>query len=221
MGNNSEYKLIRSNRRTMALQILPNATLVVKAPFFLPKSQIDKFVERHMDWIKKKSEVVKQRKTKERGYKEGEEFLYLGKSYRLKIGSYKEIEFKNGNLLFPNFLLFRIKKELDAWYINQAKKFITEQLNYYAEEMKTEYRGLTFSDTHSKWGSCTHDNRLQFSWRLIMAPILVINYVIIHELAHTFEKNHSRAFWSKVRLYNPSYKQQIKWLKSNGNSLIS
>ncbi len=74
--------------------------------------------------------------------------------------------------------------------------------------------------TKSQWGSCTHDNKLQFSWRLIMTPITVLNYVVIHELAHTTQKNHSRAFWDVVRRHCPSYNRQRKWLKEHGNSLV-
>ena len=101
----------------------------------------------------------------------------------------------------------------------QGKNILSEQVKSYALQMKAEYKEITFSDTKSQWGRCTHDNRLQFSWRLVMAPMLVINYVIIHELSHTFEKNHTQMFWMKVRNFNPSYRQQIKWLKEHGASL--
>lgn len=185
----------------------------------MPQFFIDRFIQKNQDWIKRKTELVKTKKIPTKSYQEGEEFLYLGKKYLLKIGNYKSMQFHEGFLYLPSFLVFRAKKEIETWYITQAKKLIKTQLDYYAREMKTSYRGLMFSDTNSKWGSCTHDNRLQFNWRLVMAPLLVINYVIIHELAHTFEKNHSRSFWSKVRLYNPSYKQQIKWLKLNAHLL--
>ncbi len=215
MSNTPKQKVIRSNRKTLALQVLPNATLVIKAPLFMPQFFIDRFIQKNQDWIKRNTEIVKQKKVINKTYKDGEEFYYLGKKYIFKTGNFKAMSFSEGILYMPTFLLFRAKKEIESWYINQAKKLIKLQLDHYASEMNTSYKGLTFSDTSSKWGSCTHDNRLQFNWRLIMTPLLVINYVIIHELAHTFEKNHSRAFWSKVRLYNPSYKQQIKWLKAN------
>jgi predicted metal-dependent hydrolase len=220
MSETQKPKVIRSNRRTLALQVLPNATLVVRSPLFMPQFLINRFIKQNQDWIKRRLAQVKEKKVTKREYQEGEEFLYLGLPHKLKIGNFKNIEFKEGYLQYPNFLVFRIQKELSTWYINQAKKLITREVKYYAGEMKTSFKELRFSDTRSKWGSCTHDNRLQFSWRLIMTPLLVLKYVIIHELAHTFEKNHSSAFWSKVRLYNPSYKQQIKWLKANGRSLV-
>ncbi len=210
-------KIVRSNRRTLALHVLPDHTLVVKVPQFLPQREIDKFLDKYSGWIEKRLSQVKQ--IKKREYVDGEEFLFQGETLKLKIGDYQTIKIYNGHLLFPNFLVFRIKKELENWYINESKKTITELLETYSKEFHTSYKSVMFSDTNSKWGSCTRDNRLQFNWRLIMAPFLVIRYVVVHELAHTLEKNHSKNFWIKVASINPSYRQQVKWLKLNGNKL--
>lgn len=149
-----------------------------------------------------------------------DEYLYLGNTLTLKPGPYTEIAVSGSDLLFPQALLFRKEKELASWYIVQAKSVITRQLNHFAKEMGTGYTSVRFSDTQSKWGSCTHDNRLQFNWRLIMTPLMVLNYVVIHELAHTLEKNHTQLFWMKVRRLNPSYRQQVRWLKEHGESLV-
>lgn len=214
-------KVITSKRKTLALQFLHDGTLVVKAPLRTPQFMINAFVHQHRDWIEKHTEKVQQRqRLKKHEYKEGEIFLYVGQEVVLTIGSYKEISVSSGKLLFPSHLVFRIQKELHTWYIHKAKELITSQVERYAKEMKTTYKLIAFSDTKSQWGRCTSDNRLQFSWRLIMAPPLTLNYVVIHELAHTMEKNHSRSFWSKVRLFNPSFRQQIQWLKDNGSSLF-
>jgi len=214
-------QIVRSNRRSLSLQILPNKTLVIRAPLFLPQKEIDKFIERNKNWIENRLEKLQENNTGVRQYINGERFLYLGKSLTLKIGDFSVIEVVGEELHFPRFMEFRIKKELDMWLINEAKKIVNEYLKVYSDEMGTSYRSVTFSDTRSKWGSCSHDNRLQFCWRLIMAPPLVIRYVVVHELTHTLEKNHSARFWIKVRNINPSYKQQIKWLKENGNSLVN
>lgn len=209
--------IIRSHRKTVSLHVLPDATVVVKAPMRASLGFIQQFIDQNKEWIEK--QMHQRAKAPKRKYQDGEDFFYLGKSYVLDIGDYKEITIKGNNLQFPKALEFRIQKELREWYIKQGRKIISEQVEWYAKEMKATYTDLTFSDTRSQWGRCTHDNRLQFSWRLVMAPLLTLNYVVVHELAHTFEKNHSRSFWAKVRLYNPSYRQQIKWLKENGTSL--
>jgi len=212
-------KIIRSRRRTLAIQILPDATLVVKVPLFTPMIFINKFINQNLEWIENKLDLVRKQKTKTGEYTEGDLIFFLGKEYVIRYGDYTNIALKEKSMLIPIALKFRIKRELTNWYIKHARVLITKQVEYYSEQMKAPYMDLKFSDTKSQWGRCTHDNKLQFNWRLIMASMLVINYVVVHELAHTIEKNHSRAFWSKVRLYNPSYRQQIKWLKENSQLL--
>ncbi|HVZ66905.1 MAG TPA: SprT family zinc-dependent metalloprotease [Patescibacteria group bacterium] len=217
MINLSDVKITRQRRRSMALYILPGGAVEARVPKLMPKFFINEFIKKNSDWIEKKLKTTG--KITKRKYQHGETFLFLGKEYLLDVGNYSKIEIKDDKLLFPIGMLFRAKKELENWYIKQAKEVIGDQVNSYAKEMNTSFNALSFSDTSSKWGSCTHDNRLQFNWRLIMAPFLVLRYVVIHELVHTTEKNHSRKFWTKVANFNPSYKEQIKWLKRNGDSL--
>lgn len=210
----------RSRRRSLTLQITPDRTVLVKAPLLTPKFLIDQFVTKHRDWIEKRLTKLADRPIRRgSGYTDGDELLYLGKTVHLKLGGYQSILVQGDQLLFPKALQFRAEKEINEWYIKEGRALITAQVEKYAKEMHAEYKELLFSDTKSKWGSCTHDNRLQFSWRLIMAPILVVNYVIVHELAHTMEKNHSRAFWRLVEKYNPSFRQSRKWLSTHGHTL--
>ena len=179
---NQNIKIIRSKRRSIAITVKPDSTIIVKAPLLIPKFFIDKFIKNHEDWITK--QLNHQPKSTNKKYENGEEFLFLGLKIKLQIGDYKEISVKNGKLFFPNFLQFRIQKQLTSWYIKQAKEIIAQQVDYYSKEMNTSYSGLTFSDTTSQWGSCSPDNHLQFSWRLIMTPSLTLNYVVEIGRAH-------------------------------------
>lgn len=213
-------RIIRSKRRSLALQVLPNAELLVKAPYWMPESDIRRFLQDNRAWIEEK--IAKKRQTKELSNKlSGEKILYLGKLLDVKVGNYINITLGIDHILFPEALKFRLKKELSTWYIQQAKAMITRQIEYFAKEMDVEYKSISFSDTRSRWGSCSHDNHLQFNWRLVMSPLLVVNYVIIHELAHIDEKNHSMVFWRRVKKYNPSYRQNRKWLKEHGDLLFA
>lgn len=212
-------KIIRSLRRTLFLHVSSKGEVVVKAPIFIPDIIISQFIKEREDWIFKSLKQVESRKPTQKAYKEGEEFLYLGDKYKLCIGDFKVISINN-TLNIPDFMMFRIQKELTNWYIKQAQKIITSQVELLSRKMNTKYKSIRFSDTSSKWASCFPDNSLQFNWRLVMAPLMVINYVIIHELAHTIEKNHSRRFWSKVDLYTPAYKQHRKWLDKNKHLLV-
>jgi predicted metal-dependent hydrolase len=220
MFDPSEIKVTRSTRRSIAIVILPNGTVEIRAPKLVPQFAINAFIKTKKDWIEKRLEMVRKQMPNKRTFIDGEKFLYLGDEYPLSTGTGAPIEIKDGKLLFPLALIPRGKEALQKWYIKQAKVVIREQVNYYSKIMGTTYNGISFSDTKTQWGRCTHDNRLQFNWRLIMSPAIVLRYVVIHELVHTTEKNHSAIFWNKVRKYNPSYKQQIKWLKENGNGLM-
>ena len=213
----SKVQITRAHRKTMSMNVLSDGTVQVKAPFFMPKFFINDFIKKHEDWIEERIKSTK-KIARSGKYSENDKFLFLGKEYVLSFGNYPKIEIKDGKLLFPIGLKFRAKKELENFYLRQAKEVIKAQTIHYAQEMNTSFTSISFSDTKSKWGSCTHDNRLQFNWRLIMAPLLVLRYVVIHELAHTIEKNHSHSFWARVRAQNPSYKEQIKWLKINGDT---
>ncbi|HUD44012.1 MAG TPA: SprT family zinc-dependent metalloprotease [Patescibacteria group bacterium] len=153
-------------------------------------------------------------------FQDGKEFLYLGEKYKLKIDNYKTININEGFLCFPQFMSFRIEKELDKWYRDNALEHIAQRVQYYAKRMNVEYLNISIADTKSRWGACTHDNRLQFNWRLIMTPHAVLDSVVVHELAHTLEKNHSRNFWIHVRKVLPGYTAYRQWLNHNGNKLV-
>lgn len=216
-----QYTIKRGNRRTIAIHILPDLTLEVRAPHRVKESTIAQFVQDHHDWIDKKlSKLNRVPLPKPKTYTQGDTFLYLGSSHVLTLCDVSEISAKDGILHAPVGLSFRMKTELERWYKSEARRIITDQVDSQTSTMHTTHNGLRFSDTSSKWGSCKPDNSLQFNWRLVMAPLLVIRYVVIHELAHTIEKNHSRDFWDIVAAHNPSYKQQRKWLKLQGHTLI-
>lgn len=217
MNSIPDYTISRSHRRTVSLHITPEGRLLVKAPFFVPSYFIRKFVEKHRVWIAKQvSNLHQSSNAIPKGYLEGENFLFLGNKHSLRFKESIHEIILNNELCFPSCLQFRIKKELTDWYVKQAKKIISERVNYFSSEMDTRYKKIGFSDTKSKWGSCGRDNSLQFNWHLVMAPLLVVDYVVVHELAHTFEKNHSRKFWKIVEKYKPAYRQYRSWLKNNG-----
>ncbi len=214
-----EPKIIRSHRSSISLHITPQGELVVQAPKLIPYFIIKQFIESKETWILKSLEKIKKHTAKTKKFIEGETFMFLGNSYTLKHDKGIEILFKESTVYFPKVMLFRAKKELENWYIKQAKEKITQRVAYHALQMKAEYKSILFSDTSSKWGTCFADNSLQFNWRLIMAPLLVIDYVVIHELAHTKQHNHSQKFWGIVASFTPAYKQHRKWLSEYGHTL--
>ncbi len=211
--------IIRARRRTLALIINPDATLTVKAPFFTPQFFIDRFVKEKEEWIRKKMVQIQMHpKAEKKQFVNGEQFLFLGKSYQLKIVDHSAIVLGE-SLFFPFKFNMSIKKRLLQWYKDRSLQHVTARVKGYATVMNVDYKTITLSNAKLRWGACTGTNELSFNWRLIMAPLDIMDYVVVHELAHIFEKNHSKKFWALVFKYCPDYKLKRKWLKVNGKAL--
>lgn len=217
-------KIIRSKRKSVALVITHDATLIVRAPMRTSMDYIEKIVEQKADWIKRKiGEFQKRPVATKKTFAQGEEFFYLGEKYKLKITENLKIELNENSefreLFFPEVFLWRAKNRLTDWYKKQALEEISARVETMAQKLNLNYSSLKISNAKTNWGSCGPKNSLNFNWRLIMAPKPVIDYVIIHELAHIVEKNHSRRFWSKVESAMPEYEKARKWLRENGKTL--
>jgi predicted metal-dependent hydrolase len=111
------------------------------------------------------------------------------------------------------------EKLFTAWYKQQARWVLAERVEWFASRFKFTFTQVRISSARTRWGSCSNRGSLSFTWRLVMAPLEVVDYVVVHELAHLRIKNHSPAFWKKVESILPDYKARQKWLKTNGGLL--
>ncbi|MGB9893381.1 MAG: M48 family metallopeptidase, partial [Candidatus Saccharicenans sp.] len=148
----------------------------------------------------------------------GEKFLYLGKEYPLilSLGQTVALSF-NGEAFFLSASgQIRARALFEKLYRKMARSYLSRRVEELATINGFEFQKFRLSSARSRWGSCSARKTISLTWRLIMAPPQIIDYVIIHELAHTREKNHSRAFWNLVAQYVPDYKSKRRWLKSNG-----
>lgn len=213
-------KIIRSKRRTIALVITKDATLEVRAPFNVSLDLIEKFVTEKRSWIEKKKSLVNNNRTTilPKNFIDGEEFMFAGNVYRLQYSDYDYINISNV-LHFPKKFLPKAKQHLTIWYKNQALLKIIERVNHYAIITKLKYTSVKLTNAKRSWGSCSHKGLLRINWRLIMAPLNILDYVVVHELVHLVEKNHSKHFWHRVQMILPDYKERKNWLKLNGNTL--
>lgn len=219
MGKIKINKIERSKRKTVALLINSDSTLTVKAPFLVSSIYIEKLINKKQSWITKKVKAIQSRpKPVIREYVNGEGFPYLGKSYRLKITSCSSIQLGD-YLFFPKQETENIKQELTDWYKQQALRKLKSRVSWYSKKMGVNYSSLKLSNAQKQWGSCGRGNTLSFNWRLIMAPLKILDYVVVHELIHIEEKNHSRKFWNHVRVIFPEYKLSLSWLKENCEQL--
>lgn len=153
-------------------------------------------------------------------YTEGELFPYLGQEYRLEIRRYLSYK-KPGVKLEENKLVVLtataeeavVEAALKRWYVEQAGRIIKERVHYYQQMIQEPIESIRIKDVRSRWGSCSSKRNLNFNWRLVMAPLEVLDYVVVHELCHLKEMNHSKAFWNLVEGILPEYKRLRDWLK--------
>jgi len=226
MAIHLSYHLIRSKkrRRTISLRIKEDGKIVIYAPHHTPKWEIEKFIKEKQIWIVNKiSEKEKQIKEAEKTFLSGERFLYLGEWYPLEIHEFDHKE-PPLRLSFGKFILNKdhIEGARDLfikWYKREAKEKIVGRIDYYSHRLHLFPRGIRITNARSRWGSCSRDNRLSFSWRIIMASLTVIDYILIHELVHIREKNHSKRFWTTLESILPDYRKHRLWLKENGHLL--
>lgn len=213
----SEIKYIRSrNRNSVGIQIKPDASVVVTMPFLLPKFFAEKFVKEKEDWIREKQQLVLARAPQ----KDKNIYYYLGKEYALGIPTNpKELVEVRDKIYVASTNPSLIKKYLESWYKQQARKLIVARVEHYAKIAGLSYRSIALTSAETRWGSCSSEKTLNFNWKLVMAPLPVIDYVVAHELAHLTELNHSRAFWETVRKMYPLYREYRTWLKRNGHKL--
>ncbi len=205
-------KIIHSRRRSLALVVDNNGDLIVRAPMRCNNESIFSFIIKKQNWIIEKRTNIKNSAYKPINYKDGDIVPILGKNYILKLGEGKQILFDNEFIILP---VSSPEKSLKKYLIKLCSRTLTERVNYFCSAYKFKYRQITITSARTRWGSCGYNNGINFTYKLIMCPPEVIDYIVVHELCHTVEKNHSKKFWQKVESILPNYKQQEKWLKDN------
>lgn len=216
-------RIIRSRRRSIGLEISNNARLIVRAPLLVSTRQINRIVIEKKIWILRKQQEARKKldQIPQKKYTPGEQFLFLGNEYPLILAKGQGIPFlyrENKFHITPESLseariLFKV------WYCKQALDIFTERISRYHRLSGIRCRQLHISNARKRWGSCSTRGNLYMNWRLIMAPLKVIDYVVVHELVHIRENNHSRAFWDRVEQLIPNYREQRNWLKRQGHLL--
>ena len=178
--------VIRSNRKTVAIQVNSDRSVTVRAPRSASEKDIEEILKKKKAWISKHIEKIKE--TKERFEAEPTEKLTREKVIALA---------------------------------EEALKVIPERVEYFAKVIGVTYGKITIRNQKTRWGSCSSKGNLNFNCLLMLAPPEVLDYVVVHELCHRKQMNHSKAFWSEVEKVFPDYKEARKWLKEDGSQMIT
>ena len=221
------YTIARSKKRkkTISLQVKADGTAVVCAPHRTPIPEIDKFVREKESWLWRKirENGERQKEIKAKEYVTGEIFFFLGEPHPLRIEAAAlgcdKLAFLCAQFVLASDKVSQGRELFVDWYRKSAQEYIGERVDHFSQALNLIPRGIRISNARHRWGSCSQDNHLHFSWRLIMAPRPVIDYLVVHELAHMKEKNHSERFWGLVGKTIADYKKQRIWLKDNGHTL--
>lgn len=178
------YYIKRSRRKTISVEIEPDLSVLIRAPYYASRADIDKFLQNSDGWIKKhREEAAKKMREK-------------ADIQKLSMDGIRQLA-------------------------KEAKKDIPERVRHFAPLIGVSYGGITIRNQKSRWGSCSSKGNLNFNCLLMLAPPEHRDYVVVHELCHLKEMNHSKRFWSEVEKILPDYKESVKWFRENGDALMS
>ncbi len=220
-----KYTIVRSpRRRKLTITVERDRSVVVHAPAATSEEKIRRLVESKRQWIFEKTRhAQKYAELPHPPGKElvnGESALYLGRNYLIEISATDSggIEFVQ-KFHVPADLADHKLEAFRDWYIARAEEKILPRVRHHARQLGVEFAEARIVDNRYRWGSCTVKNNLNFNWRLIKAPMSVIDYVVVHELAHMIEANHTPRFWNIVRAQIVNMDISKQWLKDHGQML--
>ena len=219
------YEIKRSSKRhKLTISVERDCSVIVHAPIETSLEVIEATVQEKRQWIYEKTgHAQKYKKLPHPPGKElvnGETAPYLGKNYQIELVNeqYAGVQFDEKFLISKSQVAKR-KETLRDWYITKAKEKILPKVDRHAQELGVNYSNAKIVDSRYRWGSCTVKNNINLNWRLIKAPMFVIDYMIVHELAHLIEPNHTPRFWNIVRTKVPTMEKAKLWLKEHGQLL--
>lgn len=227
LGRLIPYTIARSHRRSLAATVTAEGALAIKAPLLMPDFLVRRFLRDRAEWITSKvEERQRQQQTSDSVRYENGELIHFFEKMVLIIVTESALAKKTRLyyidnsfqvIIKPGLAPAKRKKEIKAaihhWYKNNIKTELTRRVDHYANLMGESYNKIYVKDVSSHWGSCSIRRNLNFNYRLAMIPVELADYVIIHELCHLKEMNHSSAFWNLVEKYLPDYREKRNRLK--------
>ena len=222
-GREVRYTIRRSARaRRLSLRVLPGAGLEVVLPRGFSLREASTFVRRNQGWVLRQLDRVA--RVVPNGLSDGADLPYVGRTLTLRVVADAG---RNTARLSGDMLTVTLTPStppaavVESWYRTRAKRVCAERAAVYAAALGVQHGRVTIKDTRSRWGSCSSKGNLNFSWRLLLAPEAVLEYVVAHEVAHLLELNHSPAFWAHVATVCPDWKAQRAWLRKHGRELAA
>lgn len=223
-------EVVRTNRKKTASIKVEDGKIQVFIPKRYPDKKLQELIDNKTPWIREKLRIQSEvPPTKPKEYVSGESFTYLGRNYRLKLTqdlTFK-VKLRGGQLVLgvdqnlpgdqrEDF----IRGQLVRWYQEHAEQRLKDKTSRYSKVLGVKPKSVTLKDYKSRWGSCSSNGDISYNWKIIIAPHRIIDYVVVHELCHMHQHNHSPAFWKLVERVFSDYKESRQWLKVNGVNLV-
>ncbi len=209
----------RSNRKTLSLSILKDGQIVVKAPLKMSNETISKFIFDKQAWIQEKLAFLHNNRKKYDDIISYKKILLFGNEYEIKLAPVKKIQTSKDDMtiLVPSSTpQDKIMQKLVSWLKKYAKTILEERVNYLSNIMRITPTAMKINDTKGRWGACNSRGTISFNFRVVMLDPSIIDYVIVHELCHLIEMNHSKKFWNLVFSFLPSAKNTKEKIKEFG-----
>jgi predicted metal-dependent hydrolase len=207
-------------RRTIGISVGAAGELRVLAPVGCPRRALEAAVRERLSWVrKKKAEQEARAAAAAHAYVDGELFPYLGRRYPLELvdGAAVRVELRDGRFLLDRTLAPQAKAQLTGWYTARARSWIPPRLEGLVPAGGPAPSAVQVRAMGGRWGSCTADGKISLNWQTILLPPAIIDYILVHELMHLRQLNHSTAFWGCVATAMPDYAERRSWLRVNGH----
>lgn len=225
-----EYELVRSARRRSISIEIAKARVVVRAPYFVAKAEIEKFVADKSPWVQQKLVQQAQQLSALPTYRflDGGRIPCLGVELTMVVHKQPKADVvRSGDQLLVGLSSRsrlpeeqQVKRLVCAWFQQQALALLKAKTTAAAARLGVKHSGVTIKATRSKWGHCTAQGAIQYNWQILLAPESVVDYLVAHEVSHLLHHNHSPAFWAVVASLCPDYKNRRAWLKAHGLTLM-
>lgn len=218
------YEMNYKKRKTLGIYFDSYGNIELRAPRDTEASVIVRFLEMHFEEIETKQKQIKAqlKGQKVRTYEMGEQFLYLGKDYPIKVtlnheGAEDRVAFDGVRLevLCQTDHKAYVQKLMKRFYYQKCKAVVESRIKYFQPRFKEKPRSIRISDDSATWGTCNGSREMTFNWKLAMAPEGVIDYIVVHEMCHMVHLNHDRSFWRLVGKHMPEYEISEQWLSKS------
>jgi hypothetical protein len=226
--NEISYEVVRSRRATADIIIERDGSIVIRAPEWADDELINSIVRSRLFWIFQSLAEWKDLNATRvlREYKNGEGFLYLGRAYRLLLIADQDepLRLENDRFLLRKALadsgdLSDAKEAFRSFYVFRGREHIRQRVDYFAPKAGVSSYSVEVRELGNRWASCSPSASLAFHWKCMMAPLTIIDYIVVHELSHLHQRDHTDAFWNEVDKLIPDYSERKEWLRKNGAGL--